>query len=445
MDTENFLSSFYSLGWYNADEQTCILEFVNFKLGFESNPCFLNIKDNSVIIDSSLKIRSWIQPFFYYLITKILFFLNFQDPIKITQIIKIITSLIAFFSSYYFYVATKNHFKNSIVKKIYLYLSFLIFYIVFFHTRTSAENFGISFLMIGLAFYFTVRTNFNYKNAFFMGLIFGFSFVFRYNLGVSIFFILLYFFIFDKKSTLLQFGYLFSAIIGIFIVVMFDIIIATWGLGNTNDIKLGNFLNLNFLEDRIASLQFLLCGVYNNLCGGGSWNPKPTLYYFPFILYEFFPPLSIVIIISMIFFWSLSIKNIIFWTTLPYFIIHSFIAHKELRFIFPVLAFTPYFIAFFIHNLKPYFLENIYLQRLFKTLMFMNFIGLLFYSLYSFKPEIKVLKKIYYSDSINNIMFINSLYEKGHHIILFTSRFMGRNNDNYIKAKKDGFIFIISP
>jgi len=100
----------------------------------------------------------------------------------------------------------------------------------------------------------------------------------------------------------------------------------------------------------------------------------------------------------MIFFWSLSIKNIIFWSTLPYFIIHSFIAHKELRFIFPVLAFSPYYIAFFIDHLKPYFLQNIYLIKLFKTLMCINFIGLLFYSIYSFKPELKVLKNIYYSD-----------------------------------------------
>ena len=35
-----------------------------------------------------------------------------------------------------------------------------------------------------------------------------------------------------------------------------------------------------------------------------------------------------------------------------------------------------------------------------------------------------------------NIQLINSLYKKKFKIILFTSRFMGRNNDDTVKAKK---------
>jgi hypothetical protein len=40
-----------------------------------------------------------------------------------------------------------------------------------------------------------------------------------------------------------------------------------------------------------------------------------------------------------------------------------------------------------------------------------------------------------------NIKFINLLYYNGYKIILFSSRFMGRYNDNAKKAKKKGFIF----
>ena len=46
---------------------------------------------------------------------------------------------------------------------------------------------------------------------------------------------------------------------------------------------------------------------------------------------------------------------------------------------------------------------------------------------FSAKPKLKVIKKI------------NELYEKGYTIKLFTSRFMGRNNENISKAKKQGF------
>ena len=40
---------------------------------------------------------------------------------------------------------------------------------------------------------------------------------------------------------------------------------------------------------------------------------------------------------------------------------------------------------------------------------------------------------------INKINKINNLYDQGHTIIFFTSRFMGRNNDNSTSAKKQGY------
>ena len=46
---------------------------------------------------------------------------------------------------------------------------------------------------------------------------------------------------------------------------------------------------------------------------------------------------------------------------------------------------------------------------------------------FSAKPKVKVIKKI------------NELYDKGYIIKLFTSRFMGRNNENVSGAKKQGF------
>ena len=39
------------------------------------------------------------------------------------------------------------------------------------------------------------------------------------------------------------------------------------------------------------------------------------------------------------------------------------------------------------------------------------------------------------------IAFANSLYAKGFYIKIFTSRFMGRNNDKVSKAKKQGYKF----
>ena len=39
------------------------------------------------------------------------------------------------------------------------------------------------------------------------------------------------------------------------------------------------------------------------------------------------------------------------------------------------------------------------------------------------------------------IKLINDLYEDGHIIKIFTSRFMGRNKENAIQAKKQGYLY----
>ena len=42
-----------------------------------------------------------------------------------------------------------------------------------------------------------------------------------------------------------------------------------------------------------------------------------------------------------------------------------------------------------------------------------------------------------------NINFINKLFNKNIYIILFTSRFMGRNDDNVLKANRMGYKFTV--
>jgi hypothetical protein len=53
-------------------------------------------------------------------------------------------------------------------------------------------------------------------------------------------------------------------------------------------------------------------------------------------------------------------------------------------------------------------------------------------------------KKNYYNRAKPNLKAIealNELYSQGYYIKLFTSRFMGRNKENAIKAKKQGYNF----
>ena len=55
----------------------------------------------------------------------------------------------------------------------------------------------------------------------------------------------------------------------------------------------------------------------------------------------------------------------------------------------------------------------------------------------------RTVKSNYKSSKPNHkvIKVINKLYEGGHYIIIFTARYMGRNNENILLAKKQGYKF----
>ena len=408
----HIIASYFSSGWYNPDEQSCILEFVNIKLGNNSNPCFLDINEkNEVLIHSNIKVRSWIQPLMYYSIAKISYFFNINDIFKITFLFRLFSSIVGFYSIYYFYNKTKNHFTKDVSKKIYLFLSFLICYITVWHARTSAENLSISFLLIGIGYLYSNHNNFNNFKLFLLGLIFGASFVLRYNLGISILFILLWFFFFTNKKRVLGILVILS---GILIINFFDIIATSWAFDINflnrqyfNSHFLNSNLNLSFILDRFPAYQFLICGINNNYCGGGIWNVKPFLYYFYFIMIEFFPPFSLIILFSMIYFWFKNYKHVLVWATLPFFIIHSIIPHKEIRYIFPILAFSPYFISFFIEKLKNNILKSFIFKKLIIFFIVFNFAILIFFTIKSPRPELKVLRYIYDTPEIKNIYLVN--------------------------------------
>ena len=42
------------------------------------------------------------------------------------------------------------------------------------------------------------------------------------------------------------------------------------------------------------------------------------------------------------------------------------------------------------------------------------------------------------------IELINNLYDQGHYIIIFTARYMGRNKENILLAKKQGYKFTLN-
>ena len=129
----------FSIGAYNPGEH-CILEFINTKFYFETEPCF-----------QQDRIRSWFQPFVYFLISKILIFINIDNSFHWAFFYRLISSMLGFFSILLIVKNNTTIFSNKIVINIFVFTLLFFWFYPFLHTRTSAENFSISFLLISIS------------------------------------------------------------------------------------------------------------------------------------------------------------------------------------------------------------------------------------------------------------------------------------------------------
>ena len=83
--TLHVFASFFSIGWYGPDEQSCVLEYLNSKNGFESSRCFYNYNNEDLV--SVQKIRSWFQPYIYFLISNITYQFHLFEGFKLSFIL----------------------------------------------------------------------------------------------------------------------------------------------------------------------------------------------------------------------------------------------------------------------------------------------------------------------------------------------------------------------
>ena len=63
----------------------------------------------------------------------------------------------------------------------------------------------------------------------------------------------------------------------------------------------------------------------------------PWWFYIPMALYYIFPPISIILVVYFFKGIKFDKNNILLWIFIPFFIGHSIIGHKEIRFLFPII------------------------------------------------------------------------------------------------------------
>ena len=372
----HIIASIFSIGFYSDDEHFQILEPVAYLMGINeqliNDPTYYYWEWNE-----GRRIRPLIQIYFYFYLIKPFEYL--QNPFLWSFILRFISSLIGFFSLLYLFFTFYK--KYNFNKNSFNYFIFFCFWFYpFLHSRTSSENLSLSIFILGLCLIY------NYE--------------------------------FDKKSLLKLLTGVF--LIGIAVDVRFNLIFSVAPLIGYLVLKTFNFLKVILII--IAFISALaICIIIDSIFWGfytntflqfyhfnmgpsnflNSFGIEPWWYYITETIISLSPLLSLIFLFSIIYFWFKKPFDYLTIITFFHFIILSYIGHKEIRYIFPLFIFAPFFIIYLIDNI-----HNTYLLKLTKSILIIsNLIFLFIALLYPLNSKVGVYKYLYTIDSKKEIFY----------------------------------------
>ena len=335
------IASFFSTGYHHFDEHFQILEFAGLKLGLTTA--------SNLPWEYHNQMRPSLQPFIVVIIYQLFGFLDIDNPFLITFFLRMLSGGLTLLSLMFLYKVYKNKISDMILKKWFLILSFTLWFIVYIGVRFSSENWSGIFFTIGFSSYFLFQRR-KFFSFFTIGLLFGLSFLFRYQAGLLIFGFLLWLLIIKKE----YFVNLIWIFLGLLLVISIGVLIDKWYYGEWT-FTIWNYVEQFFLGDK------------------ERFGVEPWWWYFSESFVKGVPPISLLFIIAFFILAVFKPKNPIIWSVIPFILIHCIIGHKEMRFLYPVFLFMPVVI---IQGLEV--LQNKYVKNLSSNKYMMGFTKLAF-------------------------------------------------------------------
>jgi phosphatidylinositol glycan class B len=308
------IASVFSLGFHHPDEHFQILEFAGARLGL-SDP-------HSMPWEYAAEMRSAFQPFIVFFLYRFQSIFGVPDPFTIAFILRLFSAALSLVCIYAFTKTFSPEVNDPGLRRWFVVLSFLLWFIVYHNVRFSSENWSGKFFILGLVLIYRDFKTRRWITTLAAGIALGLSFVMRYQ---SLFLIsgLVAWLIFMRKE---KYGSLALLCSGIGLACMAGLAVDRWYYGHWT-ITAWNYIDQNILQDK--AVQF----------GKAAW-----WFYFSEGFTQLLPPFSILFILSMLMFLLFKRGHVLTWITIPFLLVHFLISHKEIRFLFPIETFLPFFL-----------------------------------------------------------------------------------------------------
>jgi phosphatidylinositol glycan class B len=303
-----------SYGYFHEDEYFQVLAFTWAKLGL--------LDPGHLPWEHAARIRSYMQPAIYVAIARAAELCGAHDAFAIATVLRCVTGLISWVSIAVFLRVSVGWFGGEDERRAHVRVVTLLGMLPYLCVRTSSETFAAAAFTLGFAAVLSRCTGWRTLS----GLAFGFAFEFRFQAA----FLLVGLFAWlamirqDKPRDLV------AVSLASIVPMVLGIFVDRWGYGS--------FVPTPWLYFKVNVLQ----GV------ASRFGTEPPFAYAYLVVTNVFAPVAILWVVAF----GLTIvrhpKHVVTWTTVPFFVAHSLIAHKEERFVFPmVIVATSFFVLGF--------------------------------------------------------------------------------------------------
>ena len=295
-------------GYHHADELFQIIEYAGIKSG-----TFTPL----IAWEYDVQIRPMLQPTICLGFLKFFESISLTDPYVQAMIMRIFAAIISYLAIITFVRSTADRIRSEKLRIVYLAASLLIWFIPYIACRFSSETFGGVFLLFAMSIYFSNKEDVWHRVL--LGICLALSFIFRFQMGLAIFGFGLWALFIDKK----RWKY--------FVVPVLSFVVAYALLGvGVDSWFYGEFVFAPYKYVKV-----------NSEISADWFGSSPWWYYlYNLVSYPSYwigIPLAAAIIYLLV----RNPNNPYLWCLIPFFIVHSMIAHKEVRFLFPMALLVP--------------------------------------------------------------------------------------------------------
>ncbi|WP_276134809.1 hypothetical protein [Polluticoccus soli] len=306
----NIITAFFSVGYHHPDEHFQVLEFAGYKLG--------NSTLSEIPWEYSAKCRAGLLPFITFCLAKFLSILHLYDPFAIALILRLV--MVA--CTWYVTVLLTREFLPEFTTRtgglLYVGSSLLLWFVPYLNVRFSSENVAqLCFFLAVLQIYRSlVRKAGNSSwQLLAAGFLLGISFFIRLQMGFALVGLGIWM-LFVQKA---KWHYWLSLFVGGFIAIGMCVLIDHWLYGVWT-FSPYNYFAVNILQDKAS-----------------EFGVSPWWEYFTYFTLAALPPISIILLVAFFAGIGKTLRHPFSLLTITFIAGHMFVAHKELRFIFPML------------------------------------------------------------------------------------------------------------